>query len=414
MNFHIFTFGCKVNAYESQSLRERLLSDGHIETSEKEADLFFINTCAVTKEAERKDLQKVRRISRLYPGKRIYIMGCSAQIHKEYYLDIPGVFACTGTSNRHCLEKLGKEENNDYVGKNPRLFDYEDTPVTTSEHEVRGYIKIQDGCDNFCAYCVVPLTRGRSRSRSSISILKEAKALIDEGVKELIIGGIDTGSYKDPDTGSDLVQLLKSLVELSDKDYRIRVSSIEMTQITEEYIQFFKNHPDKLCPHFHLPLQSGCQKILEKMNRKYSLRAFKAMIEHLNDEIPNIALSTDVITGFPGETEEDFQETYNFVKSCGFMRIHAFPYSERPFTKASIMKDSVPMKTRMDRVKELIELGELNEKNYREQLEGIHEIVLIEEKDEEGYAYGYSQHYLRYKIEDASATISTFYPLKEY
>ena len=381
-------------------MKERLVKEGHKEaSSDADADFFFINTCAVTNEAEKKDLQKARSVARRFPDKPLYIMGCSSQIHKEKYMTIPTVKAVIGNSKKSKIECLLEAENKDQVDLDSRHFTYEDTPTEEGEKNVRGYVKVQDGCNNFCSYCVVPFTRGNSRSRNKDSILKEAKDLLSHGVKELIIGGIDTGSYHDPDNPEyDLTALLKDMLSLSAFPYRIRVSSIEASQVSDEYIRLFKEHRDILCPHFHLPLQSGSEKILKKMNRKYSLADFKKLTDKIKSEIEGVALSTDVITGFPTETEEDFLDTYNFIKDVGFMRIHAFPYSERPFTMASKLSGSVPVKTRMDRVRKLIELSDENDKLFRQQLLGKEVNVLIESRNEEGLYEGYSENYLRFEI----------------
>lgn len=407
MTFKIYTFGCKVNAYESESLRERLLKEGFAEAKGKEADIYFVNTCAVTNEAERKDLQRVRSLSRSFPDKKIVIRGCSSQIHKEEYLSLPGVVAVTGSSNKSKIESLPEQQGCDYVDLESRKFVYEDTPTKKAEKSIRGYRKIQDGCDNFCSYCVVPYTRGRSRSRDKDSILKEARDLLSNGVHELIIGGIDTGSYHDPSNPDyRLKHLLKDRLDLSPIPYRIRVSSIEISQIDEEYIQLFADHKDKLCPHFHIPLQSGSEKILVKRNRKYHLSQYLDKVNEIRKLIPDVALSTDVISGFPGETEEDFKDTYEFCRKVAFRRIHAFPYSERPFTRAAKLKDSVSQSIRLERTRELIRLSEENEKLYRK--ENLDELVLIEGKNKEGKYEGYSQHYLRYEFDSDKDLTGTF------
>lgn len=413
MNFSIITMGCKVNSYESEAIRERLLKQGFNESSFFDADYIFINTCAVTNEAERKDLQKVRSINRKYPQAKIVVMGCSSQIHKERYLEIENVITVIGNSFKSKVECLINEENKDFVNLDSRHFVYEDTPISKAKKEVRAYVKIQDGCDNFCSYCVVPFTRGNSRCRDHYSILKECKDLIDSNAKELVIGGIDCGCYKDPnDSTYTLTSLLKDIIKISDKPYRIRVSSIEESQITDEYIELFRDHQDKLCKHFHLPLQSGCEKTLRRMNRKYSLDNYLKTVDKIKKAIPFVALSTDVITGFPGESEEDFMMTYSFCKKVGFMRIHAFPYSERPFTMASKLKDVIDMKVRMNRVKELIELSNKEDIEFRNAHKGETVNVLIEEKNREGFYSGYSENYLRFNIESDKDIRNTFYPIK--
>ena len=416
MTFKIYTFGCKVNAYESQALKERLEKEGYIEAKGKEADVFFVNTCAVTNEAERKDLQKVRNIARNYPNKPIYIMGCSAQIHKERYLAIEQVKGIVGSSNKNIIETFYKENGQkrfDMVESDSRSFVYQDTPTMKGEREVRGYVKIQDGCDNFCSYCVVPFTRGKSRSRDHESILNECRSLLNNGVKELIIGGIDMGSYQDPLLPSyRLVDLLKDMLNLSSTKYRIRVSSIEASQVTDEYISLFASHQDILCPHFHLPLQSGSATVLKRMNRKYSLQDYLAIIEKIRKAIPDVAFSSDVITGFPKESEEEFLETYNFCKQVGYMRIHSFPYSERPFTMAAKLKGQVDMKLRMERTKKLIQLSDENDALYRNQLKGKEVSVLIESKNSKGLYEGYSENYLRFEIQSDENIIGQFKKIK--
>lgn len=414
MKFRIITLGCKVNSYESQSLKERLIKEGYEEAKkDDDADMFFLNTCAVTNEAEKKDLQKARSIARRFPDKPLYVMGCSSQIHKEKFLELDNVKCVIGNSNKSKIECLLEDENKDHVDEDSRHFHYEDTPTEEGEKNVRGYIKVQDGCNNFCSYCVVPFTRGNSRSRSRDSILKEAKDILSHGVKELIIGGIDTGSYRDPnDPDYDLTALLKDMLSLSDKPYRIRVSSIEASQVSDEYIKLFKEHRDILCPHFHLPLQSGSKNVLKRMNRKYSLEDFKKLTDKIKEEIEDVALSTDVITGFPGETEEEFMDTYHFIEEVGFMRIHAFPYSERPFTMASKLSGSVPVRTRMDRVKKLIELSEKNDKEFRSRLHNKNVTVLVESKNKNGLYEGYSENYLRFEIPSKENIVEEFVTVK--
>ncbi|MFA6624396.1 MAG: tRNA (N(6)-L-threonylcarbamoyladenosine(37)-C(2))-methylthiotransferase MtaB [Bacilli bacterium] len=396
MTFKILTFGCKVNSYESQALRERLLKQGYVES--ENADIYFVNTCAVTNEAERKDLKLVRDLVRDHPSSKVVVLGCSSQIHKEKYLKIEGVCSVLGVNKKIASDLDFCLKNKDLVPSNTRKLFFEETPIANGYEKVRAYLKIQDGCNNFCSYCVVPFTRGNSRSRNKDEILKEAENLLDNGYKELVIGGIDTGSYQDPlDSSYRLKDLLKDLISIKGHLFRIRVSSIEESQIDDEYIALFKSNPQRLCPHFHLPLQSGSEKILKLMNRKYDLQSFENTILKIRKEIPYVALSCDVITGFPGETEEDFQSTYDFLKSNLFMRIHAFPYSERPLTRAISFKDSVPRNIRLKRVRILNTLSKENEKQYRELLKGRQAMVLYESRARDGSFSGYSENYLQFR-----------------
>lgn len=417
MTFKIITLGCKMNAYESEALRERLIKSGYTEEKKNEADCYIVNTCAVTHMAEKKDMKMVRDIQRDHPNSSIFIMGCSSQIHKEMYLEIKNVKAVYGTFHKdelaECILKGNKEA--DQVNNNFRSFTFDDLSIEKGEHEAKSYIKVQDGCDNFCSYCIVPYTRGISRSRNHYSILEEMKRLIDNDVKEIIIGGIDVGSYKDPhEDNYRLKDLLKDMVEYkTDKKFRIRVSSIECSQIDDDYINLFRDYPDRLCPHFHIPLQSGCEKILRKMNRKYKLEDFYNMTLKIKKEVKNVALSTDVIFGFPTETEEDFNETYEFIKKVGFMRIHAFPYSEREGTVASRIKEGiVPVNIRKERTNKVIELGKELEKEFLDSLKGETLQILVESKNKDGLYHGYSENYLEFDIKSDANIINSFKELK--
>ncbi len=269
--FAILTLGCKVNFYESESLKEKLLGLGYLEKDCKEATFIFVNTCAVTNQAERQDLQKVRSVARDNPLAKFIVLGCSSQIHKEKYLAIKQVIKVFGTDIKCRSVELLDSPKSDFINTDSRHFQYEDSEIKSSEYPVRAYLKVQDGCNNYCSYCVIPFTRGNSRFRDKDSIIREAKELISNGYHELIIGGIDTGSYHDPkDISYNLTSLLKDLIKISPLPYRIRVSSIEISQIDDSYINLFKDNPQKLCPHFHIPLQSGSERILKLMNRKYS------------------------------------------------------------------------------------------------------------------------------------------------
>jgi len=411
MTFRLYTLGCKMNAYESEAIREKLLKAGFEEKKEGEADLFFVNTCAVTKVAENKDKKLVRELSRIYPHSRIFVMGCSSQIHPEWYQSIDHVEGVTGTERREDLLTCLEGESIS-LRKDTRSFKFEDDlSISTSAHEAKAYIKVQDGCNNFCSYCIVPYTRGVSRSRSHVSVLEEARRLLAQGEKELIVGGIDVGSYSDPNEKDyRLKHLLKDLATLEpSKDYRIRVSSIEASQIDDEYIQLFHDYPDKICPHFHIPLQSGSQKILTLMNRRYSLKAYEEMCDKIKRVVPNVGLSTDIILGFPGETEEDFEESLAFLKRIGFLRIHAFPYSEREGTPAASLKTGVvPMEVRRERTRKVITLGKELEKEYRQAHKGETVRVLVEQIDTNGIASGYSGNYLPFSSKDPSAKVDSF------
>lgn len=411
--FAILTLGCKVNFYESESLKEKLLGLGYLEKDCKEATFIFVNTCAVTNQAERQDLQKVRSVARDNPLAKIIVLGCSPQIHKEKYLAIKQVIKVFGTDIKCRSVELLDSPKSDFINTDSRHFQYEDSEIKSSEYPVRAYLKVQDGCNNYCSYCVIPFTRGNSRFRDKDSIIREAKELIRNGYHELIIGGIDTGSYHDPkDISYNLASLLKDLIKISPLPYRIRVSSIEISQIDDSYINLFKDNPQKLCPHFHIPLQSGSERILKLMNRKYSKEEYLSKVNEIQSALPNVALSTDIITGFPTETESDFRDTYDFAKKIGFMRIHAFPYSERPFTMASKLNGKVAMEIRRERVKKLLKLSEENKQKYLDSLKGQVLSILIEHRGKNNTYSGYSENYLEINVKSTKDIFNSFISYK--
>ena len=411
--FAILTLGCKVNFYESESLKEKLLGLGYLEKDCKEATFIFVNTCAVTNQAERQDLQKVRSVARDNPLAKFIVLGCSSQIHKEKYLAIKQVIKVFGTDIKCRSVELLDSPKSDFINTDSRHFQYEDSEIKSSEYPVRAYLKVQDGCNNYCSYCVIPFTRGNSRFRDKDSIIREAKELISNGYHELIIGGIDTGSYHDPkDISYNLTSLLKDLIKISPLPYRIRVSSIEISQIDDSYINLFKDNPQKLCPHFHIPLQSGSERILKLMNRKYSKEEYLSKVNKIQSALPNVALSTDIITGFPTETESDFRDTYDFAKKIGFMRIHAFPYSERPFTMASKLNGKVAMEIRRERVKKLLKLSEENKQKYLDSLKGQVLSILIEHRGKNNTYSGYSENYLEINVKSTKDIFNSFISYK--
>jgi threonylcarbamoyladenosine tRNA methylthiotransferase MtaB len=411
--FAILTLGCKVNFYESESLKEKLLGLGYLEKDCKEATFIFVNTCAVTNQAERQDLQKVRSVARDNPLAKFIVLGCSSQIHKEKYLAIKQVIKVFGTDIKCRSVELLDSPKSDFINTDSRHFQYEDSEIKSSEYPVRAYLKVQDGCNNYCSYCVIPFTRGNSRFRDKDSIIREAKELISNGYHELIIGGIDTGSYHDPkDISYNLTSLLKDLIKISPLPYRIRVSSIEISQIDDSYINLFKDNPQKLCPHFHIPLQSGSERILKLMNRKYSKEEYLSKVNEIQSALPNVALSTDIITGFPTETESDFRDTYDFAKKIGFMRIHAFPYSERPFTMASKLNGKVAMEIRRERVKKLLKLSEENKQKYLDSLKGQVLSILIEHRGKNNTYSGYSENYLEINVKSTKDIFNSFISYK--
>ena len=399
MTFKIVTLGCKVNSYESSIIEDRLLTAGY-RKDEENPDYIFLNTCAVTANAEKQDRQVLRSLIKKYPESKFVVVGCSAQVNKDDYLKYKEVIIVKGNDKKCRIDNLDSKIR-DQVNLSSRSFIYDEERSSLPTYKSKAYLKIQDGCDNFCSYCIVPIARGKSRSRDKDSILKELQEYISSGIKEIIIGGIDVSSYGN--NSYTLTDLIKEMTSFKG-DYRIRISSIEISRIDEIYVSLFKDNPH-LAYHFHIPLQSGSNKILKSMNRKYTREEFISKVNMIKNILPGIALSTDVITGFPGENEEDFNDTFSLLKDLSFMKIHAFPYSERKYTKAITLSDSVDKQIRKKRVKILDELSKENQKKYY--LSSKDNLDILIEKVEGNKVYGYSSNNLYVCAESDNAEVGT-------
>ena len=392
MKFNIITLGCKVNSYESNFMKEALVKNGFsfCNLNEK-CDILILNTCTVTDTSDKKSLKEVRRLKRENPNAILVVCGCSVQNDKTKYDDL-GINILMGNINKSnivgIIEKyLDDKTPVEYVAKT-RDLPFENMEVDISDH-TRAYIKIEDGCDNFCSYCIIPFVRGKKRSKDFSLVLREVQHLANNGYKEIVLTGIDTGGYES--NGKDLTDLIHEMSKINGIE-RIRQSSIEITQINEKFINELKNN-NKICDHIHIPLQSGSDSILKLMNRKYDLKYFFDKIDMIRSVRPDISITTDVIVGFPGETEEMFLETMETCKKINFSKIHAFPYSERKGTKASMMDGKVPESVKHERVKKLLELSEKLEKSYYDKFKGKNKDVLIEEVNESG-SKGHTSNYL--------------------
>ena len=392
MKFNIITLGCKVNSYESNFMKEALVKNGFsfCNLNEK-CDILILNTCTVTDTSDKKSLKEVRRLKRENPNAILVVCGCSVQNDKTKYdnLDINILMGNINKSNIvSIIEKyLDDKTPVEYVAKT-RDLPFENMEVDISDH-TRAYIKIEDGCDNFCSYCIIPFVRGKKRSKDFSLVLREVQHLANNGYKEIVLTGIDTGGYES--NGKDLTDLIHEMSKINGIE-RIRQSSIEITQINEKFINELKNN-NKICDHIHIPLQSGSDSILKLMNRKYDLKYFFDKIDMIRSVRPDISITTDVIVGFPGETEEMFLETMETCKKINFSKIHAFPYSERKGTKASMMDGKVPESVKHERVKKLLELSDSLEKSYYDKFKGKKLDVLIEEVNEFG-SKGHTSNYL--------------------
>lgn len=407
MKFRCFSLGCKVNSYECSAIASTLLKKGYKESKEKDLDVVIINTCSVTATADQKSRQHIRKLMNEYPHAICVVMGCYSQGNYEYISKEIKPHILVGTSHRDEIPILIEQYLNDKtpivkVDDKPRFFKYEELGVTSYSENVRAHLKIQDGCDNFCSYCLIPFRRGKMRSRNKEHIIEEAKYLISQGYKEIVLTGIHVGGYgRDLNdiSFSDLVEQLCSLDGL----YSLRISSIEESEIDEKLINLYKNNR-VLAKHLHIPLQSGSDKILSLMNRKYNCEQFYNKITLLKEALPDVAITTDVIVGFPSEEEENFLETYKFIKKCGFHMLHVFPFSAREGTKAYLMKGQIDPKIKKERVGKLLSLSKELWEEYTNRFIDQNLSVLIEKNDKEnGISYGHTSNYIDVAIKNIKA-----------
>ncbi len=384
MKISVLTLGCKVNKYESDALIFKLRELGYeaVDTLEN-ADAYIINTCAVTNEAERKSRQMIERCRKFNENAKIYVLGCASQNRPMQFED-KGVTFIQGVANKlKIIEHLS--ENGEDIYDLP--LKYEDD-MFSAQTLTRAFIKIQDGCDNFCTYCIIPYLRGRSRSRSMESVIGEVEKL-PKDVKEIVLVGIDVSSYSAD--GNTLIDLLERLDKYN---FRLRLSSMEDNLVSEDFVKRLSNLKN-FCPHFHLSLQSGCDEVLKKMNRKYTTADFKRTVELIRRYFPLAGITTDVIVGFPTETEENFRETVKFIEEIEFSDLHIFPYSNRTGTVASKLYKDLPKSVKTKREKVLEEIKKRDKLKFVEKNDTA-TILLEEEKD--GVFYGYSKNYIKCKI----------------
>ncbi len=398
MKVGICTLGCKVNLYESEYIRSLLEENGYeIASFDDYCDIYIINTCTVTNQSDAKDRKIIRQAIRRNKDACIVVMGCFIEANQD--LNIPGVDIYIGTKNKtqivtYLKEWFQKREMIRSLYKN-RNVPFEDMEITRFEGRTRAFVKIQDGCDNFCSYCIIPYVRGKCRSKKKETVIKEIKKLVQNGYQEVVLTGIHTGNYG-TDIDTDFASLLKEMVNIEGL-HRIRISSIEITELNENVLQVLKDSP-KIANHLHIPLQAGSDKILKLMNRKYNKNEFYDKVAEIRKIRPDIALTTDVIVGFPEETEEDFIETMNFCKEINCAKIHVFPYSKRNGTKAASMENQVDEKIKKDRAKRLGELSNQLEDAYYQKFIGKKLEVLIE-TNQDGKSVGHTSNYLKVEVE---------------
>lgn len=391
MKFNIITLGCKVNTYESEYMLEQLLSSGYIYDT-RNPDIIIINTCSVTNMADAKSKKLVRKARREHEQAILAVCGCSAQNNQEIYQEL-NVDILIGNKKKseivNIINNYLKEHKKYTYFTNNRNLDFEDMQIEKFTTHTRAFIKIQDGCNNFCSYCIIPYTRGNIRSKDFNEVLKEAKLLVLNGHKEIVLTGIHTGSYNS--NGLDLSDLLVELEKIDGLE-RIRISSIEITELNDKFLNVLKNS-QKICNHLHIPLQSGSDNILKKMNRKYDKEYFKNKIAVIRSVRPDISITTDAIVGHPYETDEDFKEYLEFCKIINFSKIHVFPYSLRTGTAASKMPQ-VEESVKKQRAQELLKLSNILENNYLNQFLNKEVEVLTEEYVAD-YTVGHTSNYLK-------------------
>ena len=392
------TLGCKVNQYETNAMMQKMIEAGYeVVDFETKADIYIINTCTVTNMADKKSRQMLRRVKEINPEAILVAVGCYAQVAKEKLEQIPEIDLILGINEKNDIVKYVEQASkNTYVSDVLHQTEFLDFGDVTYTEKTRAVIKVQDGCNQFCSYCIIPYARGRIRSRKPESVIKEITDVAKEGIKEVVITGIHIASYgKDFNTEYRLIDLLEEIQKV-DGVQRIRLGSLEPTLITEEFVTRLKKL-SKICDHFHLSLQSGCDETLKRMNRKYTTDQFRHVVELLRNAYPEVHLTTDVIVGFPGETEEEFNKTYEFLKEIKFYKMHVFKYSPRSGTVAAKMPNQIDGNIKEERSTKLIELSDENEKEYNQKYIGKEVEVLLEEREGE-YLKGHTTNYMVVKM----------------
>ena len=409
------TLGCKVNQYETNAMAQKFLEKGYKvieeekEQNEEKPDICIINTCTVTNMSDRKSRQMLRREKENNKNVIVVAVGCYAQVAKNELNKIPEIDLVLGNNEKVDIVKYVE----DYINENENNIEIEDVMQSrlfsdfgdiTFTEKTRAVVKIQDGCDRFCSYCIIPYARGRVRSRKPESIISEITKIAEKDIKEVVITGIHIASYgKDFKEEYKLIDLLEEINKI-DGIERIRLGSIEPLLITDEFVERLKKL-DKICHHFHLSLQSGCDETLKRMNRRYTTEQFKEIVKRLRNTYSDVNLTTDIIVGFPGETEEEFEKTYRFLDEIKFYKMHIFKYSQRKGTKAAVMQNQIPGDIKELRSRRLIELSNKNEFEINQKYIGKKVEVLFEE-EKEGVFKGHTANYILVYYNDEKENLS--------
>jgi len=406
MKLCIHTLGCKVNAYESECIEEEFVSNGYdVVHSNEEADVIVINTCTVTNQADAKSRKIIRQSRRENEFAIIVVCGCSSEQHKESIFELGAniVLGSYGKSKIYSLvqEFIEKKEPISYFS-DMRKVGFEDMLINKMDGRTRGFVKIEDGCNNFCSFCIIPFMRGRVRSKDLDVAIEEINTLANNGYKEIVLTGIHTGAYGE-DKDYDLTDLIKEISK-NDNLKRIRISSIEITQLDKKFMDEFKTNK-KICSHMHVPVQCPNDEILKAMNRKYTLDEFKDKIKELREAREDINITTDLIVGFPGETDEIFNSMLDECVNIGFSKIHTFPYSMRHGTKASVM-EQVNDSVKKERVSKMLRMSDMLESKYYQSYIGKTLEVLVETGN-----FGLTSNYIKVKL-DKECEVNSFVNVK--
>jgi len=414
--FH--TLGCKVNHYETEGIWNMFQKHDYERVDfEKMADVYVINTCTVTNTGDKKSRQVIRRAVRKNPEAVICVTGCYAQTSPGEIMEIPGVDVVVGTQNRQKMIPLIEEHLETRLPINGvqnimqnRVFEEMDVPDFTDR--TRASLKIQEGCNNFCTFCIIPWSRGLLRSRDPDNVIEQAQKLVNAGYKEIVLTGIHTAGYGEDLPDYNFAQLLRDLENKVSGLKRIRISSIEASQITDEVIHVL-DQSEKIVRHLHIPLQSGSNTVLKRMRRKYSADYYAEKIDKIKKALPHLAITSDIIVGFPGETEEEFEETAAFIRKIGYAELHVFPFSRRTGTPAAQMADQVPKEVKENRVNQMIELSNQLAKQYASEFESdVLEVIPEEKSSKEGKLVGYSDNYMKVEFEGTPDMIGSIIRVK--
>ncbi|WP_041605936.1 tRNA (N(6)-L-threonylcarbamoyladenosine(37)-C(2))-methylthiotransferase MtaB [Halothermothrix orenii] len=408
--FH--TLGCKVNHYETEAMMGIFEEAGYkVVDFDDRADVYIINSCTVTNEAARKSRQLARKARRKNPEAVVALVGCYAQVSPDEVKKIDAIDLVLGSDRRKDIVKLveevrtgGKEVTD--VKDFKKLTTYEDLNINKVKETTRAYIKIEEGCNQFCSYCIIPYARGPVRSRKEESVIQEVERLVRAGVKEIVLTGTHLGAYGlDENNDKALVELIQNLVKVKGLA-RIRLSSLEVTEVNDDLIRIMGSE-DKVCPHLHLPLQSGSNTILKKMKRPYTVEEFKETVDKIRKIIEDIAITTDIIVGFPGEGQKEFNESYNTVKELGFSRLHVFPFSIRQGTPAARMKNQVPGDVKKEYSKKMRELNKKLMLEYQKRFWGhLRDVIIEDNRDSRtNLLTGVTGNYIKVMIENADDSL---------